>query len=71
MLWDKIEADWRRFKHHAKRRWDRLGEKQLESIAGRRSLLVARISDAYGVTREEAERQLGEWQVELAHLVQG
>lgn len=71
MPWDRIERDWARFRHHAKRRWDRLGEQQLESIAGRRALLAARIRDAYGVTREEAERQLAEWQAELAHLVQG
>lgn len=65
MIWDRIEADWERFKHAAKHRWDRLGEQQLHAIKGRRYLLAARIKDAYGITRDEAERQIAEWQARL------
>ena len=66
MDWVRIEIDWTRFRHAAKRRWDRLGEQQLLAIRGRRHLLAARITDAYGISREDAERQLAEWQAQLA-----
>jgi uncharacterized protein YjbJ (UPF0337 family) len=65
MIWDRIEADWDRFRHAAKRRWDRLGEQQLQAIKGRRFLLAARIREIYGITATEAERQIGDWQARL------
>jgi uncharacterized protein YjbJ (UPF0337 family) len=65
MIWDRIEADWERFKHAAKRRWDRLGEQQLHAIQGRRYLLAARIREIYGLTTMEAERQIADWQARL------
>jgi hypothetical protein len=63
--WSRIEADWQRFKHAAKRRWDRLGEQQLKAIGGRRDVLAARIRDAYGIGAAESERQIAAWQEEL------
>jgi uncharacterized protein YjbJ (UPF0337 family) len=62
VTWERIEREWGRFKHAAKRRWDRLGEQQLCAVKGRRYVLAARIKDAYGITLEEAERQIAEWQ---------
>jgi uncharacterized protein YjbJ (UPF0337 family) len=70
MIWDRIEVDWKRFKLHAKRRWDRLGENQLEAIGGRRHLLAARIRDTYGISTEQAERELADWQARLQPLVE-
>ena len=65
MDWQRIEADWQRFKHAAKRRWDRLGEQQLNAIGGRRDVLAARIRDAYGISAAESEREVAAWQEEL------
>jgi uncharacterized protein YjbJ (UPF0337 family) len=65
MDWNRIEADWQRFKHAAKRRWDRLGEQQLNAIGGRRHLLAARIRDVYGMSDAESEREVAAWQAEL------
>jgi uncharacterized protein YjbJ (UPF0337 family) len=65
MIWDRIEADWERFRHAAKRRWDRLGEQQLHAIRGRRFLLAARMKEVYGISSEEAERQIADWQARL------
>ena len=66
MDWTHIAIDWTRFRHAAKRRWDRLGEEQLVAIRGRRHLLAKRITEVYGISGEDAERQLAEWQAELA-----
>jgi uncharacterized protein YjbJ (UPF0337 family) len=57
MDWNRIEGDWTRFKHAAKRRWDRLGEQPLNAIGGRRDVLAARIRDAYGISDVESERR--------------
>ena len=66
MDWHSIELDWARFKHSAKRRWDRLGEQQLNAIRGRRHLLAARIRDAYGISDADCEREIAAWQAGLA-----
>jgi len=60
--WDRIENNWRRFKVAAKQRWDKLSEQQLDAIAGRRGVLAGRIQETYGMTREDTERQLADWQ---------
>ena len=63
--WGAIQADWNQFKAQAKRRWDRIGEQQLHAIGGRRALLAARVKEAYGLTNEDTERQLTDWQLSL------
>ena len=63
--WSAIQADWNQFKAHAKRRWDRIGEQQLHAIAGRRPLLAARIKEIYGLSNEDTEKQLTDWQSSL------
>jgi hypothetical protein len=63
--WSAIQADWNQFKAHAKRRWDRIGEQQLHAIGGRRALLAARVKEAYGLSNEDTEKQLSDWQSSL------
>jgi len=62
LIWDRIEKNWKRFKVNAKQRWDKLSEQQLDSINGRRTVLAGRIQEAYGMTKEDTERQLSDWQ---------
>ncbi len=67
MNWDRIERDWKRFKVDAKQRWAKVTEEQLSAIAGRRTLLAGRIRDAYGISNDDAERQLSDWQARLSN----
>jgi uncharacterized protein YjbJ (UPF0337 family) len=43
-----------------------LTDAQLDSIAGRREQLTARLQELYGVSPEEAERQLRNWERNLS-----
>ena len=61
MNWDRIEQDWKRFKVQAKRKWDRLSENELLQINGSRDQLCAKIQQAYGIGKSEAELQIEEW----------
>ena len=58
MSWDIIEGDWKQFKGHVKEKWSKLTDKHLDKIAGKRDELVGKIQRAYGVTKNEAERQI-------------
>ena len=62
MNWDRIEVNWRQFKANAKRQWGKLSEAQLDGIAGKRAYLASRIQEAYGITKDETEKQIADWQ---------
>lgn len=65
MTWDRIEANWQQFKGSAREEWAALSEAQVDAIAGRRSELVGRIQEAYGMGEAEAEKQITDWQARL------
>lgn len=58
MNWDIIEGNWIQFKGKVKTQWGKLTDSQLDVIAGKRTQLLGKIQEAYGVTKEEAEKQI-------------
>ena len=65
MNWDRIQAEWTQFKGRAKQRWGKLTIDDLESSAGQREVLAGRLMEAYALSKQDAERQIGEWQRSL------
>ena len=65
MNWDRIEGNWRQFKGKVKEQWGRLTDDQLDAIAGRRDQLAGKIQESYGIGRDEAERQVKDWENRL------
>lgn len=62
MDWERIEGNWKHFKGNAKRHWMKLSDEELEAVAGKRERLAGKIQEAYGLSKEIAEKQLAEWQ---------
>lgn len=62
MDWGIIESRWHQYKAAAKRRWDKLSEAQISGTRGNREYLLKRVQEAYAISRDEAERQLADWQ---------
>jgi len=62
MNWDRIEGNWKQFKGNAKEQWGRLTDDQLDVIAGKRDNLAGKIQEAYGISKDETEKQLASWQ---------
>jgi uncharacterized protein YjbJ (UPF0337 family) len=62
MNWDIIQGHWKQAAGKAKEQWGLLTDHDVDAIAGRRGQLVGKIQERYGVARNEAERQLAEWQ---------
>jgi uncharacterized protein YjbJ (UPF0337 family) len=58
MNWDVIESNWKQFTDHVKEQWDRLGDDDMRMIAGRRDRLAEQIVATYGISNDEAERQI-------------
>jgi len=46
----------------AKEKWGKLTDDQLDVIAGKRDQLAGKIQETYGVSKDEVEKQIAEWQ---------
>jgi uncharacterized protein YjbJ (UPF0337 family) len=62
MDWERIEHDWKNFKDSAKKQWSRLSDVTLDGTLGSRDSLASSLQLAYGISKEETERQLAAWQ---------
>jgi len=66
MDWERISGNWPHWRQRIRGRWSRLTSEQLDAIGGRREALLMRIEEAYDLTHIEAERQLRNWERNLA-----
>ncbi len=62
MNWDEIKGNWKQAKGRVRQKWGELSDDELEQIAGQRDELVGLIQKKYGITREEADKQVSEWE---------
>lgn len=64
MNWDRIEGQWKQLKGTVKQEWGKLTDDDLSFINGKRDELVGRIQERYGIARDDAERQVREWETD-------
>jgi uncharacterized protein YjbJ (UPF0337 family) len=58
---DQMEGKWKQVKGSARQKWGRLTDDDLDVIAGKQEQLEGKIQERYGITREEASKQVREW----------
>ena len=58
MNWDTAEGNWKQFKGKVTTRWGKLTDDHLDVIAGKRIELAGKIQEVYGITKDEAEKQI-------------
>jgi len=68
MNWNRIEGNWKQFKGNIQQKWGKLTDDEFVMIAGRRAHLAGKIQEIYGINKEEAERQLADWQKRQKHM---
>jgi uncharacterized protein YjbJ (UPF0337 family) len=59
---DRIQGRWKQIKGKVKEQWGKLTDDDLDIIAGRREQLLGRIQQRHGVAKDEAERQVRDWE---------
>ena len=64
MNWDRIAGNWKQMTGSVKEQWGKLTDDDLTVIEGKRDQLVGKIQTRYGITREQAERQVSSWERE-------
>jgi uncharacterized protein YjbJ (UPF0337 family) len=58
MDWNSVVVEWKPFRNEVRAQWWKLTDAQLDVIAGVRTRLAEQIRVSYGVTPDEAERQI-------------
>jgi uncharacterized protein YjbJ (UPF0337 family) len=58
MDWNEIQNNWDEFKDKVQKRWDKLTDKDLQAIAGKRDQLTGKLKEKYGIAEQEAEQRI-------------
>ncbi len=58
MNWDVIEGNWKQYAGQVKAQWGKLTHDQVDVMSGNREQLAGRIQEAYGLDRQEVEKQI-------------
>lgn len=62
MNWERVEGNWLQFKGKVREQWGKLTDDDMDVIKGKRDQLAGRIQERYGLAKDEAERQLTDWE---------
>jgi uncharacterized protein YjbJ (UPF0337 family) len=65
MNWDRVQGNWKQFKGSVREKWAKLTDDHMNAIDGRREVLSGKLQEAYGIGKQEAERQIADWQRSL------
>ncbi|HSM79515.1 MAG TPA: CsbD family protein [Bryobacteraceae bacterium] len=59
---DQLEGNWKEMKGKVKEKWGKLTDDDLTTINGKKDQLVGHIQKHYGIAKEEAEKQVKEYE---------
>ncbi len=62
MNWDIVEGNWKQFKGKVKAQWGKLSDSHIDLIAGKRTELAGKVQEVYGLSKEEAEQQIKDFE---------
>lgn len=65
MNWNQVEGNWKQFKGKIKAKWGNLTDDDLDVINGHREELLGKIQKTYGIGKDEAERQIRDFESSL------
>jgi uncharacterized protein YjbJ (UPF0337 family) len=61
MNWNQAQGQWKQLKGAAKQKWGRLTDNDLDFISGKKDELVGKIQERYGMSKEEALKEVEGW----------
>jgi uncharacterized protein YjbJ (UPF0337 family) len=62
MNWDQIKGNWKQFRGQVQQQWGKLTDDDLTVVNGHREELIGRVQERYGIAKEEAERQVKDFE---------
>jgi len=62
MNWDRVQGEWKQLSSQVKSKWAKLTDDDLKNVSAKKDALVGKIQERYGIARDEAERQVAEYE---------
>ena len=62
MNWEQVRGSWNQVKGEIKKQWGKLTDDDFAQINGERDKLVGRIQERYGYAKDQAEREVRNWE---------
>lgn len=59
---DQASGNWKQFIGKMKEKWGKLTDDDMQVIEGKRDQLVGKIQERYGYAKDEAEREVTDWE---------
>jgi uncharacterized protein YjbJ (UPF0337 family) len=59
---DQIKGNWNQLKGKIKEKWGKLTDDDMSVVEGRFDQLAGRVQERYGIAKEEAERQVRDFE---------
>lgn len=59
---DQVGGNWKQFKGKVKEKWGKLTDDDIQVVEGRRDQLVGKIQERYGYGKDQAEKELKDWE---------
>jgi uncharacterized protein YjbJ (UPF0337 family) len=54
---DRIKGNWKQFKGKIKQQWGKLTDDEIDTMEGKKDVMVGKIQEKYGLSKDEASRQ--------------
>jgi uncharacterized protein YjbJ (UPF0337 family) len=61
---DTLKGQWTQLKGQVRKQWGKLTEDEVDQIQGDAEILMGKLQERYGYSREQAQREIDRWQVE-------
>lgn len=58
---DQVSGRWKQLKGTVRQQWGKLTDDDLDKAEGNLARLEGRIQERYGITKEQAKRQVDDW----------
>ena len=62
---DRIKGQWKQLAGKLKEKWGKLTDNDLQRVDGNSEYLAGRLQERYGIARDEAKRQIREFEKAL------
>ncbi len=59
---DQLQGNWKQVQGAIRAQWGKLTNDDFDVIAGNRDKLIGRLQERYGIRKEEAEKELRDWE---------
>jgi uncharacterized protein YjbJ (UPF0337 family) len=61
---DTLKGQWTQLKGQVRKQWGKLTDDEIDQIQGNAEILMGKLQERYGYTRDQAQREIDRWEVE-------